>query len=81
MPLPPSWGGGSVEGSLYDAKDDLAYLLALVPGWALNPDLGLVQPGHTIQYELDVAARVKSIKNRWFPEIDPPVEPMEVMDL
>jgi len=50
----------------------IKFLLALVPGWALHPDIGLVQPGHTLEYEIDIARQVKEIKDKYDPPPPPP---------
>jgi hypothetical protein len=61
--------------SSQQAKNDIEFLLSILPGWSLDPDPGLVQPGHTLGEELKIAYLVKEIKARWFPP--PPPEAIE----
>ena len=78
-PFMGSWSPSSGDSlpSSEDAKIDIEFLLTLVPGWARSPIQGLVLPGHTFEFELDIAARVKEIKTRWFPPEPPEVTEVE----
>jgi len=55
-----------------EAIQVIKFLLTLIPGWVRNPDPFLVQPGHTIEYENEVARRVKEIEDKYNPPPPPP---------
>ena len=68
------WGSSEQAPTESEEVRAIKFLLALVPGWALHPDIGLVQPRHTLEYELDVARRVQDIRDKYDPPPPPPPE-------
>ena len=69
--------GDSSNINYQEAVEAIKFLLTLIPGWTQHPDIGLVQPGHTLEYELEIAQRVQLIENKYNPPSPPLPEEIE----